>query len=54
MKFPIFANDYHRRDYDALTEKLFRARVWLRLLKIRKPAPGVPAFIAKAKLRWAK
>ena len=36
MLFPLFADDAHRRDYDMLQEKLWRARVWMRVMGLRR------------------
>lgn len=46
MTFPLFANPHHRNDYDKLQEKLWRAKVWLRIRRKQKPIPmGIPSFL---------
>lgn len=47
--FPLFADDWHRRDYDALIEKRSDARMWLRgEAKVRREQPPtLPAFLQR-------
>ena len=45
--FPLFADDHHRHDYDMLQEKLWRARVWMRLMNKRRDRPAIPRLIAR-------
>jgi hypothetical protein len=45
---PIYLNAEHRRAHDSLVEKLWRARVWMRMTGIsRRKAPAIPPVIAK-------
>ena len=42
----LFLDDWHRRDYDDLVEKLWRARVWLNTMRrMRRSRVGVPVLL---------
>ena len=45
-----FADDYHRRDFDALTEKYSDARMWQRehaQIARHRPSHEVPEFLRR-------
>jgi hypothetical protein len=42
-----YLDAYHRRDADALVEKFYRARIWMRQLRLQRRGspPAIPALI---------
>ena len=48
--FPLFLDDWHRRDHDVLIERRSDARIWLRQhgRDVRyRPSPEIPAFLRR-------